>query len=77
MRTLDGDLKEREHIAAIVEILNKKEYIRSVGSTLDTLFNGQDRYAKRHAGALKVMIKKQVLELLLEELTQPLMILQG
>jgi hypothetical protein len=24
---------------------------------------------KRHAGALKVMIKKQVLELLLEELT--------
>jgi hypothetical protein len=35
MRTLDGDLKtEEEHIAAIVEILNKKEYIRSV-STLD------------------------------------------
>jgi hypothetical protein len=52
MRTLDGDLKQRkEHIAAIVEILNKKEYIRS--GTLDTLFNGQDRYAKRHAGALK------------------------
>jgi hypothetical protein len=37
MRTLDGDLKtEEEHIAAIVEILNKKEYIRSVGSTLYT-----------------------------------------
>jgi hypothetical protein len=53
MRTLDGDLKQRKSIAAIVEILNKKEYIRSVGSTLDTLFNGQDRYAKRHAGALK------------------------
>jgi hypothetical protein len=36
MRTLDGDLKtEEEHIAAIQKILNKKEYIRSVGSTLD------------------------------------------
>jgi hypothetical protein len=32
---LDGDLKQREkHIAAIVEILNKKEYIRSVGTHL-------------------------------------------
>jgi hypothetical protein len=31
MRTLDGDLKQRKSIAAIVEILNKKEYIRSVG----------------------------------------------
>jgi hypothetical protein len=53
MRTLDGDLKtEEEHIAAIVEILNKKEYIRLLVHIL-ILFNGQDRYAKRHAGALK------------------------
>jgi hypothetical protein len=41
MRTLDGDLKQRKSIAAIVEILNKKEYIRSVGSTLDTLFGSR------------------------------------
>jgi hypothetical protein len=74
MRTLDGDLKtEEEHIAAIVEIL-KKEYIRSVGSTLDTLFNGQDRYAK-HAGALKSNDKEAGLRALIR--SQPLMILQG
>jgi hypothetical protein len=47
------------HIAAIVAILNDKEYIRVCRNSWIHFFNGQDRYSKKHAGALKVVIKKR------------------
>jgi hypothetical protein len=39
------------------------------------LFNGQDRYAKRHAGALKSNDKEAGLRALIRELTQLSLIL--
>jgi hypothetical protein len=52
MRTLDGDLKtEEEHCCNCRNPQQKR--IHKICWCTHTLFNGQDRYAKRHAGALK------------------------
>ena len=52
-RTLAPELvTEEEQIAAIIEILKKKEVLTALASEMETIFNGQDRHSITHAAKL-------------------------